>query len=75
MNITVDPIAFVIQRWPKAMPQYVVGHGARLEAIESSLEKYPGLHITGAAYRGVGLAGCVAQAEQLARKISEGILQ
>ncbi len=75
MNITVDPIASLIQRWPRAMPQYIVGHGARLEAIELSLEKYQGLHVTGAAYRGVGLAGCVAQAEQLARKITEGIWQ
>jgi oxygen-dependent protoporphyrinogen oxidase len=74
MNITVDPIDGVVQRWPKAMPQYVVGHAASLEEIESSLGKYPGLHITGAAYRGVGLAGCVAQAEQLALKISGSIL-
>ena len=74
MNITVDPIDVVVQRWPKSMPQYVVGHAANLEEIESSLGEYPGLHITGAAYRGVGLAGCVAQAEQLALKISSSIL-
>ncbi len=45
------------------MPQYVVGHAARLAALDTELAGLPGLALTGAAYRGVGLAGCVAQAE------------
>jgi protoporphyrinogen/coproporphyrinogen III oxidase len=72
VDITAEPIAQVVQRWPAAMPQYTVGHGQRLGAIDAALAGHPGLHLTGAAYRGVGLAGCVAQSRALARTIVEG---
>lgn len=59
-----------VQRWPRALPQYTVGHGDRLERIDAALRQVPGLRVTGAAYRGVGLAGCVAQAQQTADAVA-----
>ena len=44
------------------MPQYTVGHAARLAELDAEVAALPGLAVTGAAYRGVGLAGCVTQA-------------
>ncbi len=70
LDITAAPVDRVIQRWPAAMPQYVVGHAARMTALDTELAGLPGLTLTGAAYRGVGLAGCVAQAEATATAIS-----
>jgi oxygen-dependent protoporphyrinogen oxidase len=55
-----------VQRWPRAMPQYTVGHQSRLERIDGELEALPGLFVTGAAYRGVGLASCVGAGERTA---------
>ncbi|HYF71558.1 MAG TPA: protoporphyrinogen oxidase [Nocardioides sp.] len=66
LGISADPVDRLVQRWPGAMPQYVVGHAARLTALDAELADLPGLALTGAAYRGVGLAGCVAQAEATA---------
>jgi oxygen-dependent protoporphyrinogen oxidase len=72
VGITAAPVETIVQRWPAAMPQYVVGHGALLERIDTSLARHPGLHLTGAAYRGVGLAGCVAQGHAVATTIAVG---
>ncbi len=72
VGIESAPVETLVQRWPGAMPQYVVGHASRLERIDSALELQPGLHLSGAAYRGVGLAGCVAQGHAVATKIAEG---
>jgi oxygen-dependent protoporphyrinogen oxidase len=58
-----------VQRWPAAMPQYTVGHAVRLAQIDDALAPLPGLHLTGAAYRGVGLAGCISQAARTAAAV------
>jgi oxygen-dependent protoporphyrinogen oxidase len=52
------------------MPQYTIGHAARLDELDAALLDVPGLHLTGAAYRGVGLAGCVAQAKKLSQQLT-----
>jgi oxygen-dependent protoporphyrinogen oxidase len=48
------------------MPQYRVGHLARVETIERRLAGAPGLFLAGGAYRGVGIADCVRSAEAAA---------
>ena len=70
LGITAEPTDVVVQRWPRAMPQYVVGHAARLDALDEAMAALPGITLTGAAYRGVGLAGCVAQAKATADRVT-----
>jgi protoporphyrinogen/coproporphyrinogen III oxidase len=70
MGLTSGPIHQSIQRWPNGMPQYVVGHQKRLDAVEAALGDLPGLYLTGAAFRGVGLASCVADAERTSQKVA-----
>ena len=48
------PLLDARRRYPKAMPQYHVGHLARVEAIERCVARHPGLALVGGAYRGVG---------------------
>jgi len=66
MGIESDPEFASIYRHEKAIPQYRVGHSSRLEAIEKELEKFPGLVLTGNAYRGVSLNDCVLNAQRTA---------
>lgn len=73
LGIEANPQTTLVQRWPRAMPQYVVGHDARLERIDQLVAELPGLHLTGAAYRGAGLAACVGQAAALSAAITEGV--
>jgi protoporphyrinogen/coproporphyrinogen III oxidase len=70
LDLTAEPVDRLVQRWPAAMPQYVVGHADRLARLDAALEGVPGLVVTGAAYRGIGLAGCVAQARATAMRLA-----
>ena len=69
MGMGAVPTEAHVQRWPRAMPQYTVGHQGRLDRIDNALDQLPGLYVTGAAYGGVGVASCVGQAERTARDL------
>ncbi len=69
MGMSAPPEEVVVQRWPAAMPQYTVGHEHRLVALAQALHELPGMHVTGAAFRGVGIAGCVVQAADVAEAV------
>lgn len=70
-GIRAEPLAGVVTRWERALPQYQPGHGARVAEIEARLARYPGLLVAGAPYRGIGVAACVAQAERAATAAAE----
>lgn len=73
-GITADPILSRIYRWPKAMPQYNLGHQARLEAIDQRLTDLPNLALTGSAYRGVGIPDCIRNAQEQATQLHARII-
>jgi oxygen-dependent protoporphyrinogen oxidase len=66
LGTTAEPAIHRIFRWPKAMPQYTLGHLARLGTIEQRLAGLPGLFVAGSAYRGIGLPDCIQSGEQAA---------
>ncbi|MFO0915443.1 MAG: protoporphyrinogen oxidase [Pirellulales bacterium] len=67
------PRTVLIQRWPKAMPQYHVGHLARLQRIEERIKGLSNLQLTSNAQRGVGMPQCVRDAEQAAGRIVDAV--
>ncbi len=71
MGIEAEPEMVRIYRHRRAIPQYLVGHAARLERIEKGLRNYPGIFLTGNAYRGVGINDCVHQAREAAKRAVE----
>jgi oxygen-dependent protoporphyrinogen oxidase len=68
-----EPERTWIHRWPRGMPQYVLGHPERLERIEAALERHPGLALAGAAYRGVGIPDCIHSGEEAARSLARSL--
>jgi oxygen-dependent protoporphyrinogen oxidase len=66
MGIEASPSFVRIFRHQQAIPQYTVGHGKRLAALEEVLAGKPGLFLTGNSYRGIGLNDCVAASERCA---------
>jgi oxygen-dependent protoporphyrinogen oxidase len=66
MGITADPILTRIYRWNKSMPQYKVGHAETLGRLEERLLRYPGLYLTGCAYRGIGISDCIHDGKLMA---------
>jgi len=69
MGIDAQPLFTRIYRWERAMPQYTVGHLERIESLEKGFENYPGLLITGAGYRGVGVPDCIHNGYLTAERI------
>ena len=64
MGIDTEPEFVRIFRHQQAIPQYTVGHGKRLQALEDLLTAHKGLILTGNSYRGIGLNDCVAASER-----------
>jgi oxygen-dependent protoporphyrinogen oxidase len=73
MNITAAPIYTRIIRWDRAIPQYHVGHLARVAWIEERLRSLPGLFLGGNAYHGVALNDCTEQGSLLAERIANHV--
>jgi oxygen-dependent protoporphyrinogen oxidase len=65
-GIAAAPLFTRVRRYPRSMPQYAVGHLARVEAIEARVARLPDLALAGAAYRGVGIPDCVRGGEAAA---------
>jgi protoporphyrinogen/coproporphyrinogen III oxidase len=70
MGIEVEPAFHTVHRWPSSMPQYVVGHGERLQRIRGHVGHLNNLFLVGNAYDGVGIPDCVRLARQVADTIS-----
>ncbi|MGX2993894.1 protoporphyrinogen oxidase [Streptomyces sp. JNUCC 64] len=60
LGVTARPVATRVTRWDDGLPQYPVGHHARVARVREHLAKLPGLAVCGAAYDGVGVPACVA---------------
>jgi oxygen-dependent protoporphyrinogen oxidase len=70
MGVTGEPVFRRVVRWPRAIPQYAVGHLARVARIDALAAKHRGLFLTGNAYRGVAMADCVEQAGLVAARVA-----
>lgn len=62
LGIRAEPTLEWLCRWPRAIPQYHVGHLARLQRMTGLLEPHRGLFLTGNAYRGVAINDCAQDA-------------
>jgi oxygen-dependent protoporphyrinogen oxidase len=59
-----------ILRHPRAIPQYVVGHNARIHALEARLaELAPRVYLAGNYLSGVSMGDCVARSESIAARL------
>ncbi len=67
LAIDVQPTAMRITRWPHSFPQYRPGHLSWLAAVDAATPR--GLFLTGAAYRGIGVPACIADAERTAAAV------
>lgn len=59
----------IVRRWPRSLPQYEVGHVARMEEFQSCVSALNGLSVAGNAIRGVGLPDLIRDATQAAHAL------
>ncbi|GHH81271.1 protoporphyrinogen oxidase [Streptomyces capitiformicae] len=61
-GLDATPLETRVTRWDNGLPQYPVGHHARVARVREHIGKLPGLAVCGAAYDGVGIPACIASA-------------
>jgi protoporphyrinogen/coproporphyrinogen III oxidase len=69
LAIRKEPIFSNVMVWPRALPQYNLGHTARLAAVEKLSSDFPGLHFAGNYLHGPAIGTCMEYALELAAEI------
>ena len=62
LGISGDPVFSRCRVWPKAIPQYEIGHLDRMKRIDTLSAGHPGLHFRANWQGGVALGDCIEQA-------------
>lgn len=73
LSITAEPVFSNVTVWPRALPQYNLGHSNRLAAIAKLLRSHPGIWLAGNYLRGPAIGSCVEQALAIADEVREAI--
>jgi protoporphyrinogen/coproporphyrinogen III oxidase len=60
----------IVRHWPRSLPQYEIGHVARMEKFKTCLSALDGVAVAGNAFRGVGLPDLVRDATQTAHALA-----
>ncbi len=63
------PLSSVVSRFRQSMPQFDVGHLARVEDLRRQVSELRGLHVVGSGMGAYGLPACVESAEEAAMRI------
>lgn len=58
-----------VHRWPRGMPQYILGHPERAARIEAAVTRHAGLELAGNALRGVGVPDVIRSGEGAAERV------
>ncbi len=66
LRVTAAPRLVRVTRWLGAMPQYELGHAARVAAVEARVAALPWLAVAGNAFHGVGVPDCIRSGEAAA---------
>jgi oxygen-dependent protoporphyrinogen oxidase len=69
LGVKGDPVATHVARWPRAIPQYEIGHGRFVERAREIERDHPGLHIGGNFLSGVSVPDCVRNALARAERV------
>ncbi|MFJ2739965.1 protoporphyrinogen oxidase [Streptomyces sp. NPDC087440] len=73
-GLAARPVETRVTRWVGGLPQYPVGHLARVARVREAVARVPGLRVCGAAYDGVGIPACVGSGQRAADALAEEIL-
>lgn len=73
LGIARAPLWTMLFRCPRALPQYHVGHPARLQTIRQRLEQWPALSVVGNSYEGHGVTNCLGHATPAAAGLYDAL--
>ncbi len=68
LGATGDPVVARVRQWPRGLPQYQLGHGARVAALGGLEARRPGVFVTGNYLAGPAVGTCVDKAVEAAAR-------
>lgn len=68
-QIKAEPVFCRIFRWKEAMPEYQVGHSAKIERIQRVIKSNKGLCMTGNIFSGVGVPDCIQHSQKVVSEL------
>jgi oxygen-dependent protoporphyrinogen oxidase len=71
LGITEPPLFAQVEKWPRSMAQYHLGHIERVGRIRQRLSVHPGIKLAGNAYSGAGIPDCIRSGEAAADQLIE----
>ena len=69
VGVTAAPVAARVTRWGGGLPQYAVGHLARVARARAALDAHPRVALCGASYDGVGVPACIGSGVAAAARV------
>jgi oxygen-dependent protoporphyrinogen oxidase len=69
LGIEKPPLFAHVEKWPRSMAQYHLGHLERVNAIKNRLDQLPNLQLAGNAYGGAGIPDCIRSGEAAAESL------
>ncbi|HZS05789.1 MAG TPA: protoporphyrinogen oxidase [Blastocatellia bacterium] len=75
LGVTGEPRRLPVTRRRRAIPQYNLGHAARVAKIEAALKNRRGLWLAGNYLRGVSLGDCIREARRIGDEVDRHLLQ
>lgn len=73
LGVERPPLFAVVEKWPRSMAQYVVGHLERVARIKQRVYALGSLQLAGNAYHGAGLPDCIRGGERAADEIIKAL--
>lgn len=74
LGIEQTPSVVEVTPWNELMPNYHMGHKTAVMSLEARLSgAYPGVHLAGSSYYGVGIGACIQNGKDLAQQIVTAI--
>jgi protoporphyrinogen/coproporphyrinogen III oxidase len=70
MKVTGEPVFSAVKKWPRAIPQYNIGYGSVIDAIERFREDNPDLFLCGNYYQGISVSDCVKNGRETANEVA-----
>ena len=71
LGIEAAPLFSHVEKWPRSMAQYHLGHRERVGRIGARLGRLHTLELCGNAFEGAGVPDCVRGGEEAARALRD----
>jgi oxygen-dependent protoporphyrinogen oxidase len=59
LGVRARPLFQAVTRWPRAIPQYTLGHLERIARVQAAAQRLPGLRLCANWIGGVAVGDCV----------------